>query len=299
MDSPNIWSSSELATRYAKELDIDIVPFLRNDKITLTRNPQTGVMMFDGCIPGDGRFYEQLSKRSYYYMADKWEFRESIDQLADEPKDSRILEIGCGSGAFLDACRDASFTNVQGVEFNEKAIRECREKGHSVRNIDLASLAEAGEQFDHIFAFQVLEHVPDPDVFMKTAATLLSPGGTLVFTTPNRESFLQRFQWQLLDLPPHHMSRWDKQSYETLTSHMGLELRDVRFEPLAKYHYRFYTSSMVQHLPERSIRRRLAKVACRIGFAMYPMKQSIQGHTIMAIITPPSPTIASQTRRAA
>lgn len=287
MDQTQRWHADELANRYGRELNIDVAAFLQDGDILLARDPTTGVWMFDGCNPGDGDFYQKLSKQPFYYMHDKWEFDESIAMMRDQPRDIAILEIGCGSGAFLDRCAEAGFTNVTGMELNESAITQCRDKGHDVIDKMIEDVAADGQRFDRVFAFQVLEHVPDPATFLLSAAKVLSDDGQLIVTTPNKSAFHRRYQWNLLDLPPHHMSRWDERSYQTITQSLGLPLQELRNEPLARYHYRYFTNSLIQHLPRRSLRRSVMKLATRLGFAIYPFKKSIQGHTIMAIIGSP------------
>jgi SAM-dependent methyltransferase len=291
MDRPLRWNADELADRYGRELDIDVTPFLKCGDVTLVRDLTTGVWMFEGCDPGDGNFYRRLSQRPFYYMDEKWEFDESIAMMCDRPRDIAILEIGCGNGAFLDRCVDAGFTNVTGMELSESAIAHCRRKGHAVIDTMIQDIAKTDQRFDRVFAFQVLEHVPDPAAFLLSATDVLSSEGQLIVTTPNKSAFHRRYRWNLLDLPPHHMSRWDAQSYRTITQSLGLPLRQLHDEPLARYHYRYYTNSLIEHLPRRSIRRSLMKLVTRFGFAMYPFKKSIQGHTIMAVIGSPMKNI--------
>lgn len=279
------WDTGELAKRYHRELGIDIGHFVRADEIHLRRDDETGVWMFDGCEPGDGGFYEKLAERDYYYMADKWEFHEAVSLLADQPRETSVLEIGCGSGAFLDIARQAGLCNVRGIELSDAAMRSCIDRGHRVTDRMIEELAGDGERFETIVAFQVLEHVPDPAAFLRAASQALAPGGRLIVTTPNREAFARRYQWNLLDLPPHHMSRWDEAAYQKLASHVGLRLAELRYEPLARYHHKYFVNSLVQQLPPKSVRRRLAKLGAKVGFAFYPWKKSIRGHSMMAILT--------------
>ncbi len=282
------WDSTELKSRYANEFGIDVDEFLEGDQVTLSRDEQSGVLMFKGGAPGDGAFYEELAKNSYYYTKDKWEFSEALRILSDQPRDTRILEIGCGSGEFLEMCRESGFENVSGIEFNERALSLCRQKGLDVTDQRIEDIAASDERYDFVCAFQVLEHVPDPVGFLRDASQALSKGGKLIVCTPNAGSFLCRFQWNLLDLPPHHMSRWDESSYQKMTELLGLDLNEIRLEPLARYHYKFFAASMVEHLPKKSVKRRLGKLAARAGFALYPWKRSIPGHSMMVVISRPA-----------
>ena len=279
------WNSEELAIRYQREYGIDVRPYLRDGDVTLERDEQSGAWMFRGGIPGDGSFYERLHSRDEYYLSEKWEFGEAIRCLVDLPKDARILEIGCGTGAFLDRCRAAGFANVRGVELNQRAVQECRDKGHEVSDRMIERMEATEDSFDCVCAFQVLEHVPDPVEFLRAAASLVSAGGKMILSTPNAESFLGRFKWCLLDLPPHHMSRWDEGSYRKTAELLGLSIDGIKREPLAKYHYRFFANSLVEHLPHGSLRRMVIKPIARLGFAAYPWKASIAGHSILTVMS--------------
>ena len=288
------WNSDELVKRYAKQFEVDVTSYVNAEEITLQRDEDNGILLFDGCEPGSGEFYEQLAQQPYYYIEDKWEFDEAIDCFPSDSPELSILEIGCGSGAFLERCRDAGFRNAQGIEFNARAMQLCQEKQLSVTDSRIERVAETDQRFDVVCAFQVLEHVPDPVEFIRLASTVLKEGGRLIFSTPNRASFLNRFQWNLLDLPPHHMSRWDEQSYQQTSELLDLTLDEVRTEPLAKYHHTFFANSMVQWLPERSVRKKIAKPLARAAFKLYPFKDSIPGHSMMAVISKHSANIEGQ-----
>lgn len=279
------WNSDELADRYQREFGIDVRPYLSDGEVSLERDEQSGAWMFRGGIPGDGPFYERLQSRDEYYLEEKWEFGEAIRCLANLPKDARILEVGCGNGAFLDRCCEEGFENVYGIELNQRAVQDCRDKGHDVSDQMIEHLEGSGQTFDCVCAFQVLEHVPDPMGFLRSAANLVGNGGKMILSTPNAESFLGRYKWCLLDLPPHHMSRWDEGSYRKTADLLGLSIEGIHREPLAKYHYRFYANSLVEHLPQGSLRRKVFKPIARMGFAAYPWKASIAGHSILTVMS--------------
>ena len=279
------WNSDELIKRYRESLHINIASFVHEDEIVLARDPDSGILKFEGCQPGDGEFYEELAKNDYYYMEEKWEYHEAIRCFPEGlSKDAAILDIGCGGGGFLDRCRDAGYSNLSGIEFNEEALTICQNKGLDVCDSRIEHVAESDRRFDVVCAFQVLEHVPDPVDFVRQASRVLTPNGRLILSTPNAESFFKRVHWHLLDMPPHHMSRWDKTSYEQTSKMLGLCLTDVRFEPLAKYHRGNYVSSLIEHLPRRSIRRAIAKPIVKTAFKLYTKKDQLRGHTIMAVI---------------
>jgi len=107
------------------------------------------------------------------------------------PPPARLLEVGCARGVFLDLARRAGY-QVSGVEMNRYAAAYAR------RNFGLDVSAGSFEEFsdpggyDVIAAFDVIEHVIDPAVFMARVAALLKPGGLAFIGTPDSASSLYR-----------------------------------------------------------------------------------------------------------
>jgi hypothetical protein len=67
----------------------------------------------------------------------------------------------------------------------------------------------------------------------------LKPGGKLIFCVPNADGLLAS-DFNLLDLPPHHMTRWNKKSFKRLENIFPIKLDKVNYEPLAIYHWDWY-----------------------------------------------------------
>ncbi|MEL6107637.1 MAG: class I SAM-dependent methyltransferase [Planctomycetota bacterium] len=277
------WEADELAERYQQDFELDIRPYLTEDTIRLLRDERLGVLRFSGCRPGDAAFYEAVARKKYYYMDDKWEFQAALRAIgsSDTPEDSSILEVGCGAGAFLDQCLASGLNGCEGLEISPTAIESCHSRGLRVSDTSLESLAVQGRRFDVVCAFQVLEHVPDPEQFLRAASAVLSDDGQLILSTPNAESFLRRFRWCLLDLPPHHLSRWDATAYQRTAEELGLFISEIRYEPLAKYHRKMYAASFWDRYPRKTVRRVATKVAAKVAFGLHPLKRTIRGHSIM------------------
>ncbi len=159
----------------------------------------------------------------------------------------RILEVGCGSGLFLEEIvRQLPGSSVMGIELSEWAVQQARQKNLPVEKMDLQALIDRHETFDAVCSFQVLEHVSQPRALLESLVTLLSPGGKLVLGVPNKDCFLKH-QYNLLDLPPHHMTRWGDFTFMYLEKLLPLKLVRVSLEPLAKYHIKGYVSAYAQY----------------------------------------------------
>jgi SAM-dependent methyltransferase len=96
----------------------------------------------------------------------------------------RLLEIGCGSGAFLDAVRPY-VREIVGVEPDE-ASRQWIKKvlGVPVKERTDGVVREK-KVFDLLVLFHALEHIPDPIDFLKSLRPLLKRDAKLVLEVPN------------------------------------------------------------------------------------------------------------------
>lgn len=149
------------------------------------------------------------------------------------PRHGRLLDLGCGTGNFLSAARDAGF-DVTGVEFDSSAVRFAREhygleRVFAERPEDFRA-AHAQEQFDIVTFFEVLEHQEHPRQFLSVAKDCLTAGGFLALSVPNRDRWQKGIE--SLDYPPNHLTRWSPQSLRNILERNGFEILSMRQEPL-------------------------------------------------------------------
>jgi 2-polyprenyl-3-methyl-5-hydroxy-6-metoxy-1,4-benzoquinol methylase len=188
---------------------------------------------------GSAQLYSQLEKFDWYYMPQKWEHDVAF---AEVQADQTLLEVGCGFGDFVARAR-AQGVQADGLELNESAVKLARQHGLPVQRIDLREAAEHyPSHYDVVCGFQVLEHVPNPREFLDLSCTLIKSGGRLLLGVPNADSFLMH-QSNLLDMPPHHMTRWSSQTMESLQQLFPLRLERLCLEPLAEYHVKWYVEA--------------------------------------------------------
>ncbi len=118
----------------------------------------------------------------------------------------RLLDVGCGSGEFLNRARSCGW-EVVGVEIDPKAVEVCRRHGIDVRAGSIDSLDIRRERFDGITIRHVIEHLHDPIAMLAICHKLLKPEGWIWIETPNINSQGYRFygvNWRDLD-PPRHL----------------------------------------------------------------------------------------------
>src|SRR5258708_5704567 len=190
----------------------------------------------------DARWYEQmyggrdenllpLEPGHKYFLAD-----------ALAPRDGELLDIGCGTGNFLAAARDAGYS-VTGIELDRNAARFARERLglQRVLALTISEFAEqrAEERFYVVTFFEVLEHHAAPVEFLQKVKACVRPGGVIALSVPNRERWLTGPD--VLDYPPNHFSRWNTAALRKFLSAQGFEILSIREQPAGVT----YTAQMI------------------------------------------------------
>jgi len=122
---------------------------------------------------------------------------------------SKVLDIGCSHGDFLEALYRTRNCKVYGLEISQKDIDFIKaERPYiSICNEDIMHIRSLPEKsFDLITLYHVLEHLHDPKKVLEKVNTLLNTGGKLIISTQNFNSLSRRLlrkRWPLNDSPRH------------------------------------------------------------------------------------------------
>lgn len=149
---------------------------------------------------------EALARRYYSMTADVSASRRErfVRHIADAhmrgtallhriPADGKILEIGCGTGGFLQAAASAG-RDITGIDIASRWLVLARKRlGQSRFQSKVKLLAGCAEKlpfsdgcFDHVVADSLLEHLADVPAAISEMLRVLRPGGTVTLWSPNR-----------------------------------------------------------------------------------------------------------------
>lgn len=102
-----------------------------------------------------------------------------------------VLDYGSGPGSFLDSIRGVARETIAVEPFSDLHA-SLKKRGHKVYSYAENALRDNEEHVDIIVSFGVIEHVPDPRLYLEEAYKLLRPGGTIVLQTDNLDDVLMR-----------------------------------------------------------------------------------------------------------
>lgn len=140
-----------------------------------------------------------------------------------------VLDVGCGRGEFLAACRESGVT-ASGVDTNERSVSDLRARGFDVA---LAAIPEcfasiADGSLGAVLAMHVVEHLPVDALFalFRESARVLRDGGLLMIETPNAESMVMSAGdfWR----DPTHLAPRHPAALTVLAREHGFAIDEIR-----------------------------------------------------------------------
>jgi len=144
-----------------------------------------------------------------------------LSRFATLTKGRCLLDIGCGAGWFVTTAGNHGW-QAEGIDAAHGAVDYCEQFGRNVRKADIYDVEG---QYDVCTMFEVIEHVPNPEAFLKQAISLVRPGGLLYVTTPNFDSFDRRVlgaDWNSIHI--EHLSYFGAGQLKDLLAGLGLSV---------------------------------------------------------------------------
>lgn len=162
---------------------------------------------------------------STYQSVRKYTLLKKLQLISKFYKTGRILDIGCGTGEFLNTCKNAKWQTI-GIEPDPEARKMAIDNFElDVRDeSELKNLQDEG--FDVISMWHVLEHVPRLNERVEELKRLIKPKGVIIIAVPNCTSLdakIYKEDWAAYDVP-RHLYHFTPKDIDTLFEKHGMKV---------------------------------------------------------------------------
>jgi SAM-dependent methyltransferase len=141
------------------------------------------------------------------------------DNLVSTGK-TKFLEIGCGTGGFIQQIVENENLEITGSEIYLKGLLYAQKYLPNVDFIQFdVTQGVIGEEFDLIVAFDVIEHIEDDVAALSNINKMLPKGGSLIMTVPQH-----MFLWSKLDDILKHKRRYSRRELVTKLQENGFDI---------------------------------------------------------------------------
>ncbi len=271
------WVTARLLTDLWRiEFGADVRPsFAGVDRFGLWESP-TGLYFFDPSRAGDSAFYGDMSAwQKRHRVIPKSALRQEFGIAAKAiPTGARVLDVGCGAGAFRDVVPHADYTGIDPHLAEGSAAARLRAETLS------AHLAERAGYYDAVCCFEVIEHVRDPRRLFAEMVLAAKPNGLLCVGVPHVPSALTRIPNYLVGAPPHHLTWWTEAALVELVRGAGAIFESVQRAPWGQGDSLLYWIERYSPLKCRDVFYRGAvnwHAAALAGFALGTLANAIFG----------------------
>jgi SAM-dependent methyltransferase len=132
--------------------------------------------------------------------------------------EGRLLDVGCNVGDLLFLARARGW-EAEGLEINKANAHHLRDQGFNVYTETIQEAPIEDDRYDCVVANQVLEHIPDPNGFLRSVQRVLCDGGVFFVGVPCFWSpiplLLKRDDWYAL-VPEEHVWQFSVGSLRAL-----------------------------------------------------------------------------------
>jgi SAM-dependent methyltransferase len=172
-----------------------------------------------------------LSSAGHFWF--RWRLAALLGALrgagADLAAPGRVLDVGCGSGVLAGQLEQATAWTVDGTDLNMAALERCAPRRGRTFYYDVtAERPELLDGYDAVLLCDVLEHLPEPAVLVRSALRHLRVGGLLVVNVPALPSLASGY-----DEAAGHLRRYTTASLAAELEGHGLAQRALRYWGLA------------------------------------------------------------------
>lgn len=220
-------------------------PKFKIDNYKMLECGQCSFIFSNPMLPGSDQFYNWICQSKHYYPAVRWEWASLIETLK-ERQVKRVLDVGCGSGLFLDELRKEGLSGF-GIDLNLASVEACKLRGLQAECMNVEELERSGmEKFHAITLFHVLEHIESPVNVVNSLKKNLPHDGVIAVSVPLSPMCFETDWRDPLNRPPHHLSRWNTKSLQALARAVNMNAEFI-YQPPLPYITRVLTTLRLKH----------------------------------------------------
>lgn len=282
-------SRFDLISRYKKIIDFDI-SYLVSQDIKYLKCLNCSIYFFHPFFTGDEKFYNSLQKKEWYYMKEKFEYEIASHYIKEK---NLVIDVGCGNGNFSKFVETKGGEFI-GLDFSKNAFEMAKQNKTRILNISVHDYSEENkETADIVSSFQVCEHISDLKEFIESKINLLKKGGKMIIAVPSNDSFMGTNSNGILNMPPHHITRWPDEVFKYISTNYNLILEEIIHEKLQDQQYKLYLNNFFQNkflkprLVDNSFLRRvfsfIGHFFSSFFYKLFKPSDKLYGHTVIAI----------------
>lgn len=161
-----------------------------------------------------------------------------IERFTKGNNSPNIMEIGCAYGFFGELIKKHYPTaDYVGFDIAENAVEYAKSTLKlNVENKNYLNALPPFNPFSHVFMWDVIEHLPNPNAFMEKISKESVIGSYLFITTGNISSFIPRLRgvkWRMIH-PPTHLHYFSDKTIKKLLKKHGYEVQEITHPPVSR-----------------------------------------------------------------
>jgi 2-polyprenyl-3-methyl-5-hydroxy-6-metoxy-1,4-benzoquinol methylase len=201
--------------------------------------------------------------------------RNFISKIQNLPKNSLIIDLGCGAGQLLQSLSEAGFKNIRGIDCSPEQVARAQSNNLDVVCDDVFTyLRELEIKASAIFAIDFIEHFTKEELFTLGNQVMknLEPGGLFIMQTPNGKSpnALRNIYGDMT-----HMTILSDESAEQWLKGIGFEIAETKSSEHARTSWRDYLRISIRSFLLKSQQLRLFFITGR--------KESSLGENLLVV----------------
>ncbi len=174
----------------------------------------------------DDEWYD-IANTSHFWF--KWRLNAMLNQIQDieiaTDKNFNVLEVGCGTCILRDSLEKETCWIIDAADMNIKALSRAQPSRGKTLFYNIFDENENYVSFyDVVLLIDVLEHIEEPNLFLKSLLKHIKPGGYLIINVPALNSLYSKY-----DKKVGHFRRYNKSSLLKEFNISDVKILDLRY----------------------------------------------------------------------